>query len=163
MFISGLLPLLEGVALGAHIHRIPGMEGVIHIEVVMVTGHRHDEMGPIGFEELHQAFRIPVFSLEERYKVFIAKLGRMAVAFGMEVREILGHFQLHARFAGIGAVHPPAIVRAIVRTVFIGPRRSPPVGPNPNLSIHKPLGDLIVLSHRLPGRLDWGRNQSSSP
>ena len=97
------------------------MKGVVHVEVVMMTGDGHDETRPVVFDIRHQCIRIPFFRLEQRDQILIAKLFERSVMFYVPLGQSLVHAQVFIRLTlGRRRVHAASVVRSIVRTVFIG-------------------------------------------
>ena len=89
MLAGSLLPFFKRVAFGAHVHRIPWVERVVHVEVIVVTGNRHDEMGADILDEFHESIRIPFLSLEHGNEILIPKFRVVAIALVVPVGQTL--------------------------------------------------------------------------
>ena len=66
MLVRRILPLAQRIAFGPHIHRVPGVGGVVHVEVIMVASHRHNETSAVVLEEFYEGFGVPLLGLEQR-------------------------------------------------------------------------------------------------
>ena len=122
MFRRGRLPFLQCIPLRTHLDRVPWVKRVVHVEVIVVCRHRHDETCPVVFDEFHQSVRIPFLSLEQRNQILVAELRWMPVTLGVPLGQGFRHTHLARVIVGDHGIHAASIVGSIVGTVLIGGR-----------------------------------------
>ncbi len=105
---------------------------VPHIVIVMVHAHADEVLGPGLHVQVHQMFRIPLVSLEQRDQVFVACFGGMPV--GLEVVLVLGSPL---------DIHVPGEPVAVLDT-----RLRSPVRPDAELCVAEPVGNSVGIKRR---------------
>ena len=126
---AGLGPLAHDVALGSHVHGVPGLVlAVPEVEVVVVVGQGHEEFGPHALVETDERVGLPPLGLPLVDDILEAEV--LGVAILLEV-----HFLLPLS----GVIHVAGIP---VACLWLALR--PPVGPDAELRVPIPVGAFIA-------------------
>ena len=127
---TGIVPLLQQVALRAHIHRVPLLIWrVPQIEVVVMVTQCHEVACAHTLVQVDQSFGVPVLCLPIVAQLLESKYGRIAKVFPVPVLLPRPHI-IHE--SGI----PVASLSVTLRS---------PVSPNTKFGIHKPLGTFPLI------------------
>lgn len=116
---AGLGPLAHDVALGSHVHGVPGLVlAVPEVEVVVVVGQGHEELGSHALVEADERVGLPPLGFPLADDILEAEV--LGVAILLEV-----HFLLPLS----GVIHVAGIPVACLRLAL-----RPPVGPDAETS-----------------------------
>ena len=138
-FAGRLHPAADNVLLWPDLHAVPRLiRRVEHVHVVMVVGHRPEELRAGALVEGDELLRLPLVGLPFVDHVLEAELRRVAVFLAMEF--VVGAVEL-IHFLRIPVAHLGLALRT-------------PMRPDAKLHVAVPVGHLVV-GERFPRRLKW--------